>query len=74
MKIINLLNKIANNEEVPKKIKIKGNKAIWVFSNEDKDYHSFESEEYYDDKLFFTGLYVKANAFLNEDIEVVDEK
>lgn len=74
MKVIELFNKIANKEKVPKQIKIKGNGAIWTFDSTDGDYHSFSSEEYYDDKLFFTGMYVNAPTFLNEEIEVIDNE
>lgn len=74
MKVIELLNKIANREKVPKRIKIKGNNAIWIFDTKDGDYHSFSNEEYYDDKLFFTGISVNAPTFLNKEIEVIDNE
>lgn len=40
MKIIELLNKIANNEEVPKEIMFRG--EMCSFDNEDKDYYCQE--------------------------------
>lgn len=73
IKIIDLLNKIANGEEVPKRIKYKG--IIREYNADDKDYRSYEgNEELY---LFYgvltskTGEKLKES--LNDEVEILDE-
>ena len=65
MKVIDLLNKIANNEEVPKKIKFRDLILEW-------DY------EYGDYKFIKTGNHFLHNgiapAILNTEIEIIEEK
>lgn len=62
MKIIDLLNKIANGEEVPKKIKYAG--IIWEYDNTTKDYIT--------DDMF---LIYKMNSFaLNKSFEILEEE
>lgn len=73
MKIIDLFNKIANGEEVPKKIKYKG--VIRVYNNEDKDYISYKAGEelylFYDVLKSGTGdEFVKE---LNNEVEIIEE-
>lgn len=73
MKVIDLLNKIANREEVPKKIKYKG--IIREYDFGDKDYITRETgEEFY---LFYSVLrsgtgdeFVKE---LNCKVEIIEE-
>lgn len=70
MKIIDLLNKIANGEEVPKKIKWEN--IIYAYSEYDKDYleYPFSDEEY-------KGLFDMRNniltQFLNDEVEIIEE-
>ena len=70
IKIIDLLNKIANGEEVPKKIKWEN--IIYAYSEYDKDYleYPFSDEEY-------KGLFDMRNniltQFLNDEIEIIEE-
>lgn len=70
MKIIDLLNKIANGEEVPKKIKWEN--IIYAYSEYDKDYleYPFSDEEY-------KGLFNMRNniltQFLNDEVEIIEE-
>lgn len=71
MKIIDLLNKIANGEEVPKKIKWED--TIYAYSNYDKDYleFPFSKEEY-------QGLFCMKDSiltqYLNDEVEILEEK
>lgn len=66
MKIIDLLNKIANGEEIPKKIKFEN--YIYIWRNDQKDYfckqinHSLES---------IIGEYLFCN--LNLEVEIIEE-
>ena len=70
MKIIDLLNKIANGEEVPKKIKWEN--IIYAYSEYDKDYleYPFSDEEY-------RGLFDMRDSiltqFLNDEVEIIEE-
>lgn len=67
MKIIELLNKIANGEEVPKKIKYKITKR--TYNKEDKDYTRDDGElgSYY--------LFQCINSLhLNDEIEIIEDK
>ena len=63
IKIIDLFNKIANNEEVPKKIKYFG--EIYEYSEEMKFYYQNGFSMYRD---FFT----EGNC-LNDEIEIIEE-
>jgi len=63
MKVIDLLNKIANGEEVPKKIKYEG--KIWKLVN----------KTYFSNRTELLGDYI-ANAILlslNDEIEIIEE-
>ena len=67
MKVIDLLNKIANGEEVPKKIIYDGD--IWEYDKLSNDYEMFdESGDLY---LFQEELYV--TRALNDEIEIIEE-
>ena len=62
MKIIDLLNKIAKGEEVPKKIKYKGDIYIWGNT----------SEKYYEQERNY--VYVSFDTYeLNDEIEIIEE-
>lgn len=67
MKIIDLLNKIANGEDVPKKIKYDG--YIWVLREDFNDY--WNDDEY----MFLRGFddYENARDFLNDELEIIEE-
>lgn len=72
MRIIDLLNKIANGEEVPKTIKYKD--EIRQYVDNDKDYTSCNSDEYY---LFYDTMKARtgvefANA-LNDEVEIIED-
>lgn len=64
IKIIDLLNKIANNEKVPKKIRYFG--EIYEYSEEMKFYYQNCSSMY---RYFFT----KGNC-LNDEVEIIEEE
>ena len=65
MKIIDLLNKIANGEEVPKKIKIKD--EIWIY--DEIDYRAS------DDRGYLFEVHTRTNCQdLNEEIEILEEE
>ena len=70
MKVIDLLNKIANGEEVPEKIKWED--TIYVYSKYDKDYLEFpiSVDEY-------KGLFNMKNSilsqYLNEEVEIIED-
>ena len=63
IKIIDLLNKIANNEELPKKIKWQG--QIYEYSNFNRFYYQNNWSMYRD-------FYTEGNC-LNEDVEIIEE-
>lgn len=71
IRIIDLLNKIANGEEVPKRIKWED--TIFVYSEYDKDYLEFPfSEEEYQ------GLFCMKDSiltrFLDDEVEILEEE
>lgn len=63
MKIIDLLNKIANGEEVPKKIKWQG--QIYEYSRNDRFYYQNSWSMYRD-------FYTEGNC-LNDEVEIIEE-
>ena len=73
IKVIDLLNKIANGEEVPKRIKYKD--EIRDYSDGDKDYCCSGSKNYF---LFFDVLHkgtgAKFKKALNDEVEIIEEK
>lgn len=64
IKIIDLLNKIANNEEVPKKIKY--NDEIWEYYKDSGDYIRAGKPN-----TLFTMYYI--HLILNDEIEIIEE-
>ena len=70
MKVIDLLNKIANGEEVPKKIRITNVDdritTHYIFFYDEDD------QEYKDDELFPLGARLILNRVLNEKVNVLD--
>ena len=65
MKVIDLLNKIANGEEVPKKVKYKG--LYWEY---DKNYDDYRDNE--DDWVFGMSNY-DITRMLNNEVEILEE-
>lgn len=68
MKVIDLYNKIANGEEVPRKIKYCG--IIYTYKN--GDYYGGDSDEYYTDALLLPQSINPMN-FLNSEIETIED-
>ena len=70
IKVIDLLVKIANREEVPKKIKWEN--IIYAYSEYDKDYleYPFSNEEY---KGLFDMRDSILTQFLNDEVEIIEE-
>lgn len=70
MKVIDLLNKIANGEEVPEKIKWED--TIYVYSEYDKDYIEFpiSVDEY---KGLFNMKDSILTQYLNDEIEIIED-
>lgn len=65
MKVIDLLNQIANGEEVPKKIKYKD--IIFDYKKEKGDYESEEGQFFLD--------WVELNEYgLHDEVEIIKEK
>ena len=72
MKVIDLLNKIANGEEVPKKIRITD-----IDNRITKHYNFFydeDDQEYKDDELFPLGARLILDRVLNEKVEILEEE
>lgn len=70
MKIIDLLNKIANGEEVPKKIRITD-----IDDRITKHYNFFydeDEQEYKDDELFPLGARLILDRVLNKKVEIIE--
>lgn len=70
IKIIDLLNKIANGEEVPKKIKYRG--EIAEYDEELFDYwieNLFKNTGY-----LFEGIFVNYGNKLNDEVEIIEEE
>lgn len=67
MKVIDLLNKIAKGEEVPKEIEYQG--AVYVF--DEKDYKLFKGANLLSKNCLTT--YINA-VMLNDEIEIIEEK
>lgn len=66
MKVIDLLVKIANNEEVPQKIRY--NNKLWEFQRIDGDYKNENS--YLFEYLF---KYLNTKSFINNEVEIIEE-
>jgi hypothetical protein len=66
MKIIDLLNKIANGEEVPRKVKYKT--YYWEYKQGSKDYKDNE-----DDWVFSCSNY-NIPEMLNNEVEIIEEE
>ncbi len=67
MRIIDLLNKIANKEEVPKKIKVLSN----VFEYDEYNYIYINVDETHASLLRYLGFY--KGTTLNEEIEIIED-
>lgn len=66
MKIIDLYNKIANGEELPKKIKYE-DRTYTLYLDEEKNHY------YQDDKCKYFMLSISCLEALNEEVEIIEE-
>ena len=73
MKVIDLLNKINNNEEVPEKVKYKD--AIFEYNKEQKDYiHKKDEDGWINETLLFKVMNTHfINELLRTEVEVIEE-
>ena len=69
IKIIDLLNKIANGEEVPKKIKVHNTEYHKCLLNTGIDYKIYSDDFYY-----LSNEICKAGLSLNDEVEIIEEK
>lgn len=69
MKVIDLLNKIANGEEAPKKIKILSDNKVFEY-NCDFDYIGENGDELFGECLANT---MNIHIFLNDEVEIIEE-
>ena len=69
MKIIELLNKIANGEEMPEKIKFLG--VEYIYNNRDREYKRYNS---YSGNYYGLGEDWRLDISLNDEVEVIEEK
>ena len=67
LRVIDLLNKIANGEEVPKEIEIEGEDDIFYYQEDINSYKNYHNQYLMSDYLFNT-------ARLNKEIYIVDKK
>ena len=72
MKVIDLLNKIANGEEVPKKIKING--IIYEYQGDDYLYKDDDKKEYWLFSAGYTDKFMWLDSFLKTKIEILEEE
>ena len=68
MKVIDLLNKIANGEEVPKEIKY--NACLFAFERQSQDYYC---EEYGNLFEYLINEH-RTGEFLNDEVELMEDK
>lgn len=71
MKIIDLINKKANREEVPKKIKYL--ESVWEWSELYFDYRSDKKNSTINDELLFRGIFNYPKERLNDGVEIIEE-
>lgn len=72
MKVIDLLNKINNNEEVPEKIKF--NNIIFEYSKNQKEYNNQKDNGYYETLLYRVMNTHFIDVLLTAEVEVIEEK
>lgn len=71
MKIIDLLNKINNNEEVPEKVKYED--TIFEYDKSQKEYNYKKDNGYYETLLYRVMTTHFIEVLLRADVEVIEE-
>ena len=72
IKIIDLLNKIANGEEVPKKILLNG--IVFEYQGDDYLYKDEDKKEHWLFSANYTDKYMWLENFLKAEVEILDEE
>lgn len=74
IKIIDLLSKIANGEEVPKRIKFKN--IIYKFNESCHQYYEEGKRSYFSNKLKYDGNieWEFYEDYLNDEVEIIEDK
>lgn len=71
MTIIDILNRIANRDYIP--IKIKWRDRIWIYDNRSQDYYKECTDKFYENDLglFAYGFnYLRTLDFINDEVEI----
>lgn len=70
MKVIDLIVKIANREEVPKKIKYRN--VIWTYDEKNQDY----AKNYENNDNLLCSLFCSCRtlSFINDEVELIEDK
>ena len=71
MKIIDLLNKINNNEEVPEKIKFNG--IVFEYDKRQQEYNYKNDDGYYETLLYRVMTTHFIRSLLRAEVEVIEE-
>lgn len=72
MKVIDLINKINNNEEVPEKIKF--DNTIFEYDKRQKEYNHKKDNGYYESLLYRVMTTHFIDVLLRAEVEVIEEK
>ena len=70
IKIIDLLNKIANGEELPKKIKLLCDDEIFIYEKEKDDYIGENGDGLFNECILDT---ISLEIYLNDEVEIIEE-
>lgn len=71
IKVIDLLNKIANGEEVPKKILL--NEIVFEYQGDDYLYKDEDKKEHWLFSANYTDKYMWLENFLKAEVEIIEE-
>ena len=71
IKIIDLLNKIANDEEIPKKILLNG--IVFEYQGDDYLYKDEDKKEHWLFSASYTDKYTWLENFLKAEVEIIEE-
>ncbi len=71
IKLIDLLNKIANGEEVPKKIRVLSNNETFIYERELDDYIGENNDGLFNECIINT---ICLETFLNDTVEIIEEE
>ena len=74
MKVIDLLNKIANGEEVPKKIKFKNNIYKWIERNDNIFNYKQEYKGRLIDNYLCDDWFMDSKSILTDEVEIIEEE